>query len=273
MTTKKLILIILGLTTSNLVSSQIRFHHIVDEQKIQKKYGFTLQKVVTTPPNPATPYETKTSTNVSLCSVKRNGVITVSGGQINFDLWQILDNNNCGVEGLDSTTVLRSTQIRFTDSRTTLGRPTKVMWVPFQAINLGVNTLPFRYRLPVTLSDGTKTTGIGTTSFQLALNVGYTWGWSAINTRLMNNYSITLGGYFGPSTTDLKKSVYKEQTKYVSDQTNATLTYGANIILARNSLGLVFAFGTEHATGKNSEQWIYNGKPYFAFGINTSFGK
>ncbi|KQR67589.1 hypothetical protein ASF92_18085 [Pedobacter sp. Leaf176] len=264
---------IVGLTFSNLSFSQIRFHHIVDEQKIQRKYGFTLQKIVTTPPSLSTPYETRITTNVSLCNIKRKGVITVSSGQINFDIWQIIDDINCGANGLDSTTSLKSTQIRFTDNRATLGRQTKVMWVPFQAINLGLNTLPFRYRLPITLPNGTKTTGIGTTSFQLALNAGYTWGWSAINTRLINNYSITLGGYFGPSTADLKSGVYKDPTKYVADQTNATLTYGANLILARNNLGLVFAFGTENATGKNGEQWIYNGKPYLAFGINTSFGK
>lgn len=273
MKAKKINLVLISLLISNFAFSQIRFHHIVDEAKIQRKYGFTLQKIVTTAPSPATPYETKNTTNVSLCNVKRRGVITVSAGQINFDIWQIEDSLSCGDNGIDSSNTLRATQIRFTDSRATLGRPTKVMWVPFQAINLGVNTLPFRYRFPVILSDGAKTTGIGTTAFQLAFNAGYTWGWSAINTRLMNNYSITLGGYFGPSTADLKIGVYTDQAKYVSDQTNATLTYGANLILARNSLGLVFAFGTENATGKNGEQWIYNGKPYFAFGINTSFGR
>ncbi len=270
---KKTILILFGFVFSNLIISQIRFYHIVDEQKMQNKYHFTLKKTVTTPPSALTPYETKTTTTVTLCGVKRKGIITVSGGQINFDIWQIRDNINCGVSNIDSTTSLSLTQIKFVDDRVTLGRPTYVMWVPFQAINIGVNTLPFRYRLPVTLSDGTKTTGTGTSAFQLALNIGYTFGWSAINTRNINNYSITFGAYIGPSTTDLKKNTYKDQTKYISDQTNATLTYGANMILARNNLGLVFAFGTENVTGLNSEQWIYNGKPYFAFGINTSFGK
>jgi len=273
MTTKKIILGLILMTVTSISFGQIRYHHIVDEQKIQRKYGFTLQKIITTPPNTTTPYETRTTTDLNLCGVKRKGVITVSNGQINFDVWQITDGINCGTNGLDSSTSLRQTQFRFTDSRSTVGRPTKVMWVPYQAINIGVNTLPFRYRFPVKVNDSTTVAGIGTGSFQLAFNIGYTWGWSAITSRVLNNYSITLGAYAGPSTTDLKKGVYKDPSKYVSDQTNATMTYGANLILARNNLGLVFAFGTENALGKNADQWIYNGQPYFAFGINTSFGR
>jgi len=252
---------------------QIYHHHIVDEVEIKRKYGFTLQRVVTTPPDSTTPYETKTASDLSLCGVKRKGVISVSGGQILFDVWQITDNLSCGSNGLDSSMSLRQTQIRFTDNRSTLGRPTKVMWVPYRAINLGVNTLPFRYRFAVKTSDTTTVSGIGASSFQLAFNVGYTWGWSAITTRALTNYSITLGAFTGPATTDLKKNVYKDPSKYVSDQTNATLTYGLNLIVARNNLGLVFALGAERALGVNSNEWIYNRKPFFAFGINTSFGR
>lgn len=237
--------------------SQIRFHHRIRMSTL-KKYGFNLVSVAGA-----------AQASVDLCTL-RKGTITVSNGNINLDLWQILDKTTC-TNGITRSTPI--TSLRIVDGRTTFGLPTKTLWVPFQSINIGVNTLPFRYRLPVTINDTTQVNGIGTTSFQLAFNIGYTFGWSAITSRVLNNYSITLGGYFGPATTDLKKGVYKDPSKYVSDQTNASLTYGLNIILARNTLGLVFAYGSENALGKNSGQWIYNGRPYFAFGINTGFGR
>jgi hypothetical protein len=254
MTTRKIILGVLLLTSTNFALGQIRFHHRIRMSTIHK-YGFNLV--------------TATGTPADLCTM-RKGVITVSGGNINVDVWQIKDATTCP-NGITLTTPI--TQLRIVDGRTYFGLPTKVLWLPFQQINIGVNTLPFRYRFPVNQTDSTKTAGLGTTSFQLALNFGYTWGWSAITTRNIFNYSFTLGGYAGPSTTDLKKGVYKDQTKYVLDQTNATMTYGLNLVLARNNLGLVFAYGWETCLGENSEQWVYNEQPYLAFGINTSFGK
>lgn len=238
----------------NCSYAQIRFHHRIKMKHI-KGSGFDLVRGAALTP-------------VDLCTM-RKGTVTLSGGNINVDLWQIKDAVTCN-NGIDSSTPI--TTLKIVDGRATFGRPTKVLWLPFQCINVGVNSLPFRYRFPVKVNN-TEVAGIGTSSFQLAFNLGYTWGWSAITTRVLNNYSVTFGGYVGPSTADLKKGVYKDQTKYVADQTNATMTYGANIIFARNGLGLVFAFGTENALGKNAAQWIYNGAPYFAFGINSSFGK
>lgn len=240
------------------VNAQIWFHHTIKQSKIQS-YGFRLVTVTGNPP---------VTTNVNLCT-DRSGVITVSGGQINVDLWQISDNTTCP-NGIDSSTAI--TSLRIIDGRATYGRPTKVLVLPFKSINLGVNTLPFRFRRSVT-QDGTniKIAATGTTAFQLALNLGYTLGFSQITTRSVTNWSATLGGYFGPSTADLKKETVHNPSTWITNQTNASLTYGINLILARNNLGLVFAYGWENALGTNKKAWVYNGQPYFAFGINTGF--
>lgn len=241
---------------TNTSISQIRFHHRLTQNRITQ-WGYHIENVG--------------GTSFSICEMLK-GVITVSGTGINLDFWQV-PTTVCPSESINP--ILNSTnntQLRLVYPRATFGTTTLVLWMPFQAINLGLNTLPFRYRFPVKLG-GVTYPGVGASSFSLALNGGYTFGYSAITPRAINNYSATIGLYAGPSTIDLKKSSYKDQAKYIADQTNATFSYGANLILARNTLGLVFAFGFENAIGENATQWIYHGRPYLAFGVNTSFGK
>jgi hypothetical protein len=239
---------------SNSCFGQIWFHHTINQATV-KSYGFDL--VAGTPPAP-----------INLC-VGRSGVVNVSGGKINVDIWRILDNTSCA-NGIDKRTGIDNLQI--IDNRTTYGDPTRVLVLPFQAINLGVNTIPFRIRQKAKVEEtGLEVPATGTSAFQLALNVGYTYGLSKITTRTITNWSATIGGYIGPSTTDLKKETVKHPSLWTTNQTNATMTYGINLILARNNFGLVLAYGFENALGKNKAEWIYNGKSYFGFGINTSF--
>lgn len=266
---KKILFILFGVFLANLSYSQIWFHHIVNQNKIEKKYGFKLQKVKTIQPSVDTPFQRTIISDVSLCK-KRWGVLSLSNNQINFDIWKLNDSTTCGQNGIDSSIGIST--LRFTDTRVTYGRPTLVMWVPFQSINLGLNTLPYRRRNTSTQNNGTTIVpSQGTSAFSLAFNAGYTFGWSQITTRAITNWSLTLGGYFGPSTADLRKETVENPSTWITNQTNATINYGFNLILARNNLGLVFAYGIEKAIGSKKEQWIYNNVPYFGFGINTSF--
>lgn len=251
---KKSILLFLLTSTSICCYSQVLFHHKLSTSRLTR-FGFRLVD--------------QAGNAKDLCTT-RNGVISVSGGKISFDLWQIQDANTCP-NGIDATSTI--TPLSIVQNRATFGDPTLILRVPYQAVTIGVNTLPFRYRFKVKPNDSTTISGTGTSSFSLALNAGYTFGISSITTRAINNYSFTVGAYVGPSTTDLKKNVYKDPSKYVSDRTVATMTYGVNIILARNNLGLVFALGWEKALGTNGDQWVFNNEPYFGFGINTSFGR
>lgn len=256
---KKLITIAFVVLMSQSSFAQIWFHHTLDQSRI-RSYGFNL---VTGPDGSTVP--------VDLC-VKRSGVVTVSGGKINVDLWSINDAIPCpnGISG--STKIIRD--LRIESNRSTYGDPTRVLVLPFQAVNFGVNTIPFRMRKKVTVEESrTEIPSTGAASFSLALNVGYTYGLSQITTRAITNWSATLGVYAGPSTAELKKETVHHPSSWTTNQTNATLTYGVNLILARNSIGLVFAYGWENALGKNKSEWVYNKKPYFGFGINTSFMK
>ncbi|WP_020599892.1 hypothetical protein [Spirosoma panaciterrae] len=250
---KKIFFLTILLVESSVCFGQIRFHHLINKNTITS-YGFDL---------------VSGGSSVDLC-VTRKGIVSVSGGKINVDIWRILDQTTCP-NGIDRSTAIGS-GLQIVDRRNTYGQPTRVLVLPFSAINLGVNTLPFRIRQKVTVDEtGATIPATGTSAFQLAFNVGYTYGFSQITTRAITNWSATIGGYFGPSTADLKKETVKHPSLWTTNQTNATLTYGFNLILARNNFGLVFAYGFEKALGMNKEEWVYNGKPYFGFGINTNF--
>jgi hypothetical protein len=250
------ILLFTCLSISNICFAQIWFHHTIKQTVINN--GFILVSGTS-----ATPLD--------LCT-DRSGVVTVSGGFINVDLWQIKNNVTCGSNGIDASKTL--TQLRILDGRVTYGQPTKVLVLPFQSFTIGLNSLPFRFRPEVTVREtGAKLSANGTSAFQLGLSIGYTRGKSWITTRGITNWSWTLGPYFGPSTADLKKETVQNPSTWTINQIKATLTYGLNLIFARNNLGLVFAYGYEKALGTNGDQWIYQNKPYFGIGINTSFMK
>ena len=264
---KGILLLIFVLLISIYSKGQIRYHHIVDAEKIEKKYGFILQSVQETSPTSGAPGPPAV-TVVNLC-VPRKGVVSITNGMIKFDLWQITDSITCGPNPIDRHTAL--TTLRFSENRKSFGEETKVMWIPFRAISVGVNTLPFRIRGAATQNNGTtRVPATATSSFALAVSGGYSIGWSQFTTRNMVNWSVTVGAYAGPSTVELNKATVQNPGTWTDNRTNASLSYGLNLVFARNNLGLVVAVGGEHALGTNNRQWIYNHVPYLGFGINTS---
>jgi hypothetical protein len=272
---RKHCLLIAFISLTCLMSSQIKFHHIINPASI-RAYGFRLEM---TPPGGGGPVV------FDLCQ-KTKGVIEVEDNQIIFDPWHITW--DCprprpagqpvqtaqppGVTWVDSSTVYCDAIFQFVNCRATAGRPRRSMLVPFRAYNMGLLTFPFRYRLPAHIT-GDDRVGVGTEGFDLAFYIGRTIGWSHITTKKMNNYSITFGIYGGPSTTELTQDVYYNQKLWEVDQTRPTLMYGLCSVFARNNLGFVFGIGLERAFGSNSDQWIYNDRPFIAFGISTDFGE
>lgn len=253
---KSLLILTVLFIQSQTCYSQLWFRHYLSDDRIEN-WGFTLQS-------------TPTGELVCLCRSWK-GIITVASGNINVDLFSREGEppkDNC-ITGKSKVTPLK-----LIDNRYIYSLPTRVLWVPFTAVNFGLNTLPFRVRKSVTVDEtGAKIPAAGTTAFSLALNVGFTLGWSQVTTRSLNNYSFTFGAYCGPSTADIKKETVKYPSRLTTAYTAATMTYGLNIIFARNNLGLVFAYGWESVMGDSGKDWLYNKQPYFGFGVNTSFMK
>jgi hypothetical protein len=238
------------LLSTNCVLGQFKFNHKISQSKIDS-YGFNLHNG---------------SEITKICGEKKCVVSVSSAGAINVDFWEINDNSCDG--GVTSTTTRRRLELK--EKENTFGSPVNVIKLPFQCWTIGLNTLPFRYRMPQTVNN-IEIAGTTTSNFNLAVNFGKTWGKSLITNRGITNYSFTTGFFAGPSSADLKKETVKNPTSWTTNQTNATFTYGLNFVLARNNLGLVFALGFDKALGKNSTEWIYDNKPWFGFGVNTSF--
>lgn len=263
MKAKPLLLSVVAIFLTKNVNGQIGSHNILKQSTIEK-YCFELQKA---------------GKSARICK-DYNAVISVSNGIISVDFWDLDDREKCEtvtiqgkgtVEGIDYNTP-PSEKITLTDKRASYSDPVSVLKLPFRSWTVGLNTLPFRYRAPVTV-EGNRVSGTATTAFNLAVNFGRTWGYSYITSRAINTRTLTVGVFGGPSSTDLKKSTVRNPNTWITDRTNATIIYGLNAVLARNTLGVVFAVGFEQALGELSSEWIYNNQPFVAFGVNTSFGR
>lgn len=245
-----------------VAKGQIKFRHLIDTDYIESR-GFQLQM---------------NGDRAKLCS-PRYGVITLSGGKLVVDIWDMDNKKACpngtdtkgAYKGLDFNTAATAV-LTLTDNRKTLKNPVKMMRIPFQQWTVAINALPFRYRMPVTVN-GNRIAGAVASGFTIAPNIGRTWGKSHISPRAINNHSNTVSFFAGPGVAELKKNTVINPDEWGVDQSNATIVYGLSYTRARNALGFVIGVGLEHALGRNSSKWIYNNQPFLGIGINTGFGR
>jgi hypothetical protein len=258
----KALLFFLIIISSIKTTAQIKFRHYLS-QAILKDAGFEIKY----------PNVNDTNVRLTLRGVKQ-GVITVSGNKIIFDIWQDRSRTNI-INEIDSNTLLdrSTTGFQILDGRQRVGLPTRVLSVPFKCFTIGLNTFPFRYRPRIVLADTIKAIGSVGSNFNLAFSIGITKGISKITTRGITNYSFTSGIFIGPSSAEIKKENSKTPSRILLNQTNATIAYGLNFVFARNNLGLVVAIGADKALGRNASEWIYDNKLWFGFGINANFLK
>ncbi len=258
------------------INSQIRFNHRLKPDDVVKWF-----KLVA-PPDPgctSTPDTliTKGSNQliikgrqcvsqvVDLCRMVK-GVIYVSGGKVFFDPWK--NTRTCPYKNeLQPSTRL---PLELKEGRDSISAPNKILIVGFRTWTIGLNSIPFRYRSKRILADTLKANGTVTSSFNLAIHAGRTWGYSCITKRGINNYSFTAGLFGGASSFEMNKEVSDDPMSVIRTQTNASLSYGVLTVFARDNIGLLFALGFDHGYGKNADSWIYQDKPWISFGLATS---
>ena len=194
----------------------------------------------------------------------------MSSGEIIVEFAK-LKKTGCAGGTISSFTTRGGKPIKLQTESYNYGTELKNLWIPYHGINFGLNTLPFRFRYGFTTDQNQVIPSSVISGFQLALNLGYTYGWSVFNPKVTNTYSFCFGAFYGPSSVSMTKDQFKDPSKYEVTINKPTMTYGFNLILARNNLGLVIAVGREHAFGNTRAQWIYNDKTFVAFGITTGF--
>lgn len=145
--------------------------------------------------------------------------------------------------------------------------------VGFRSWAMGVAVGTFRYRPKQDTVSGTVS-GTVSTALSISVTGGYALGWSAINSKRMTNYSLIAGLFVGLASADLKKGTVENPSEWKTtyDRINPAISYGINTIFSRNNFGIVFSLGFDSNIGPNSKQWIYQNKPWFGIGVNTSLG-
>jgi hypothetical protein len=131
--------------------------------------------------------------------------------------------------------------------------------------------MPMRIRAKTDSSNSTVSA-----TLSLSLGFGYTFGWSKITGRSMNNYSVTLAPFLGLSSAELKKETVKTPKIWDANKTftrfNPAISYGFSATFARNNFGFVISGGFDHAFGEMADQWSYQNKFWVGLGVNTNLG-
>lgn len=242
-----------------MAQNRAKFHHIIRLSQVRNGYlrliynNGTDHILFGSTPDP----------NYNLCSDLECIVTLGTGGSANVDFFSTRANSTSPCIG--NATPLGS--FRLDIGRSTLGSPTYVYKIPFKARSWSIASVPFRYRFKTDSSLSTITTNLSA-----SVSYGWTWGQSWLTHRSMTNYSITMGPFVGITSIDLKKATVKSPSAWVTDRTNAGLSYGASITLARNNFGIVISVGADHAIGKYSSFWSYQNKVWVGLGINANLG-
>lgn len=286
-----LLLIAIG-TTTVLGQNKIKFKHKLSQKKIDNAV-FVLVN-----------YNSKTNKYSDTLEIggdsKLRSIIKLdSKGNILVDFWQIshgpittgrwfwkrtinvVDQYRGNDSIINSTTPYNiDNPPKLSDLRDSIGKPTRVLGIPFSGFTFGVATIPFRYRGSQDISSTEKVNAAVTSPRpDIAFTGGWTLGKSIITNRSIINYSATFGAFVGLTGAEIKDDVVKsgtflygtvKTTKQV--QTNPAMSYGAAITLARNNLGLVFALGFDNSFGEYSNDWVYQNKPWFGIGLSANLG-
>ncbi len=238
-----------------LGQSRSKIHHIIKKSAVESGYLPLIYKDKENKPQP-----------VSLCSDKLYGIIRIDRDMPVVDFWAITNNDYASdLHCISKNTELGRFEIDL--SRKKVGDPVRYIKVPFSGWLFGIGTTPFRFR--------PKTESLpSAVSSQVGINFSYGKyvGFSKVSQRAITNYGLIIGPFAGITEVRLEKGTVKNPDNWVADRTNAALTYGINIALTRNNLGIVLSLGHDHNFGKDAEYWGYQNKPWIGIGINTYLG-
>lgn len=204
-------------------------------------------------------------------------VATLGKGVISVDPWSIVDSTtNAGVPDSVSRgitrraiTVTTPADLEIDLNRKSLGQTTKVVKIPFRAMTITLNSLPIKIRPSAEDSAGYKYDPVVTSSFNLGLSCGYTFGSTAFTHRAANTWSGTFSGGLGIGAAALKNETFQTTIDPKYSPSNLLLSPNMSFTYARNDIGLVLAAGWDYMVGSHADWWLYQGKLFVGFGLSV----
>ncbi len=250
-------ILILALAASTVAFGQGRFklHHIIKKSAIESGYLPLIYKD-----------NDNQLQRVSICSEKLFGIVRIDQGVPVIDFWPITNddyanNPHC----ISKNTELGRFEIDLL--RKKVGDPVRYIKVPFSGWIFGIGTIPFRLRPKTKILPSAASSQIG-----INLSYGKYVGYSRVTERAITNYGLIIGPFVGITEVRLEKSTVINPDNWFADRTNSAFTYGINVALTRNNLGLVLSWGYDHNFGHDAKYWGYQNKPWIGIGLNTYLG-
>jgi hypothetical protein len=211
-------------------------------------------------------------------------IINFKDGILNIDPYAIIDSrttpgknftdpfwDSCAVINGDTACIINANtknDLQIDLNRTKVGNPTRAIILPYETLIIGINNISIKFRPKVRdYNDSLFTPNVVGSNINLGLTFGYSFGWTKFSHRSDPSVSITPAFSLGFSAISLSKEPLKRKVSVITQPGNFTLSPAASVILARNDVGLIFAYGTDIMFGKNASAWAYQKKGWFGIGI------
>ncbi|MDQ3844692.1 MAG: hypothetical protein M3342_11850 [Bacteroidota bacterium] len=250
-----ILILVLITTTAACSQNRLKIHHIIRKSAVESGYLPLIYKDKENKPQ-----------SVSLCSENLYGIIRIDQGVPVIDFWPITNNDYAANPGcISKNTELGRFEIDL--SRKKVGDAVRYIKVPFSGWIFGIGTTPFRFRPKTEILPSTVSSQIG-----INLSYGKYFGYTKVSQRSLTNYGLIIGPFAGVTSVRLEKATVKNPDTWIIDRTNAALTYGINIAVTRNNLGIVISWGYDKNFGRDAAYWGYQNKPWLGIGINTYLG-
>lgn len=159
--------------------------------------------------------------------------------------------------------------MEFESGDPTLGHVKQYIVLPFALWEIGVTTIPFKYRFGYTKGD-VIVQNEASASINAGIYVGRKWGTTRFYADKTNHnaWVFTLAAYTSPLIITLKKNNENSfDTNYTYDRNELGISVGAAGMLSYRDISLGLFTGIDFPISGKSPQWFYSYKPWIGFGV------
>lgn len=274
-----LAMLLCTLTFSQTATHRLRFKYLISANKVSELNGRGFQLL------------DANGNSITICPNNRTRtLIKNTDGLLTFDPWTISDTRvntatserdpcygSAGVLNAQTPypltmNVRRGTGANAIGATVMVGHPTENVRFYYTTFLVGVYSLALKIRPRVKdyLGNEYAHNAIAGT-INAGLTIGYSIGFTDFNHRGSTSWSATPTFSPGFSAVALKNEPLKSQVTTTYNTNNFVWSPALGLLVARNDIGIFFAYGKDYMTGKNADAWAYQKKGFWGLGLSASF--